>query len=149
MVAFVPEQIGEVALMVLFEIKLFNVTGNGSEVFEQPLTETVTVNEPAEETEIDGVIAPVLHKLPEEDEDVKSKVLPEHITDPGALMVGTGMSAPTLNMAVLELFVSPGIAHLALKYVPLSVKVVVKERAGLVSPGRLFQLVPLFVLFCH
>ncbi len=114
-VAFVPEQIGEVALMVLFEIKLFKVTGNKSEVFEQPLTETVTVNEPAEETEIVGVIAPVLHELPVEEEDVKSKLPPEHITAPGALIVGTGMSAPTLRMATFELFVSPGIAHLALK----------------------------------
>ena len=113
--AFVPEQIGEEVLMVLVEIKLFNITEYGDEVFEQPLTETVTVNEPAEETEIDGVIAPVLHTLPEEDEDVKSKVPPEQITEPGALMVGTGMSAPTLNMATFELFVSPGIAHLALK----------------------------------
>jgi hypothetical protein len=75
----------------------FTVTANGAEVAEQPLAfVTVTVNEPAAETVIDCVVAPVDQRFPVADDDVSVIEVPAQ-NELGPLMVGVGGAGFTVT----------------------------------------------------
>jgi hypothetical protein len=76
----------------------FEVTTNGAELAEQPLAfVTVTVYEPATETVIDCVVAPVDQRFPVAEDDVSVTVLPAQTSELPPLIVGvaSGGSAVT------------------------------------------------------
>ena len=79
------------------------VTANGADVAEQPLAlVTVTVNEPAADTAIDCVVAPVDQRLPVGEDEVSVIVLPMQ-KEVGPVMAGeTGLAATTLASDVAE-----------------------------------------------
>jgi hypothetical protein len=80
-------------LMVGVAGAAFAVTANAAEVALHPeAAVTVTINEPAVETVIDCVVAPVDQRLPVADEDVSVMVLPVQKVA-GPLIVGVGGSA--------------------------------------------------------
>jgi hypothetical protein len=67
------------------------VTTNGAELAEQPpALVTVTVYDPAAETVIVCVVAPVDQRFPVADEDVRVTLLPAQASEAGPLMVGVG-----------------------------------------------------------
>jgi hypothetical protein len=67
----------------------FELTTNGAETAEQPLAfVTVTVYEPATETVIDCVVAPVDQRFPVAEEDVRVTVLPAQTNEFPPLIVG-------------------------------------------------------------
>jgi len=67
----------------------FEVTTNGAEVAEQPLAfVTVTVYDPAVETVIDCVVAPVDQRFPIAEDDVSVTVLPVQTRELPPLIVG-------------------------------------------------------------
>ena len=67
----------------------FEVTTNGAETAEQPLAfVTVTVYDPAVETVIDCVVAPVDQRFPIAEEDVSVTVLPVQTRELPPLIVG-------------------------------------------------------------
>jgi len=68
------------------------VTSKGADVAEQPADVTVTVNEPAAETLIDWVVAPVDHRFPVVEDEVRVIGLPGQ-TVAGPLIVG--VTTPT------------------------------------------------------
>jgi hypothetical protein len=80
----------------------FDTTTNGAELAEQPLAlVTVTVYDPAAETVIDCVVAPLDQRFPVADDDVSVTVLPAHTSELPPLMVGVDGSglAVTANAA--------------------------------------------------
>ena len=67
----------------------FDVTANAAELAEQPLASvTVTVYDPAAETVIDCVVAPVDQRFPVTDDDVNVTVLPVQANELAPLMIG-------------------------------------------------------------
>ena len=80
----------------------FELTTNGAELAEQPLASiTVTVYDPAADTVIDCVVAPVDHRFPVTDDDVSVTVLPVQTREPAPLIVGVATAglAVTTNAA--------------------------------------------------
>ena len=78
------------------------VTERAAVVAEQPLTlVTVTLEEPAAETVIDCVVAPVDQRLPVAEEDV-NVVLPPAQKEAAPLMVGMAGRALTVTAAAAE-----------------------------------------------
>ena len=72
----------------------FEVTTNGAELAEQPLAlVTVTVYEPATETVIDCVVAPVDQRFPVAEDDVSVTVLPVQTREFPPLIVGVATAA--------------------------------------------------------
>ena len=70
------------------------VTMSGADVAEQPAVVTVTVYEPATETVIDCVVAPVDQRLPVADDEVSVIVMPVHESVEGPVMVGVTAPPP-------------------------------------------------------
>ena len=92
-VMLAPGQIAEGPLIVGVAAAGLAVTANAADVAEQPpASVTVTVNEPAAETVIDCVVAPVDQRLPVADEEV-SVVLPPAQKAVAPLMTGVAGSA--------------------------------------------------------
>ena len=87
-VMVVPAQNDAGPVMVGVAVAGFAVTANAVDVAEQPpALVTVTVYEPAAETTIDWVVAPVDQRLPVATDDVSVIVLPAQ-KDAGPVMVG-------------------------------------------------------------
>ena len=85
------------------------VTANAAEVAEQPLASvTFTVNEPAVETVIDCVVAPVDQRLPVADEEVKV-MLPPAQNEAGPLMVGVAGSGLETTEKAAEVAEQPAV----------------------------------------
>jgi ABC-type glycerol-3-phosphate transport system substrate-binding protein len=73
------------------------VTTNGADVAEQPLAlVTLTLYEPAAETTMDCVVAPVDQRLPVAEDDVSVIALPVQ-NEVGPLIVGVGGSGLTVT----------------------------------------------------
>ena len=83
------------------------VTANGAEVAEQPVAlVTVTVNEPAVETVIDGVTAPVDQRFPVAEDEVKVIVLPAQ-KELGPLIVGVTTAGFAVTANGMEVAAQP------------------------------------------
>jgi hypothetical protein len=104
-VIVLPAQNDAGPLMVGVGVAGLAVTANGADVAEQPLAfVTLTVYEPAVETTIDCVVAPVDQRLPVAEEDVSVIVLPVQKAL-GPLMVGVagvGFAVTTNDAEVAE-----------------------------------------------
>ena len=83
------------------------VTTNAAEVAAQPLASvTLTVYEPAAETVIDWVVAPVDQRFPVNDEDVSVIVLPAQ-KEAGPLIVGVAGRGLAVTPNAAEVAVQP------------------------------------------
>jgi hypothetical protein len=85
----------------------FEVTAKGAELAEQPSAlVTLTLYEPATDTRIDCVVAPVDQRLPVVEDEVRVIVVPAQ-KDAGPLMVGVGGSGFEVTAKAAELAVQP------------------------------------------
>jgi hypothetical protein len=82
-------------------------TTNDADVAEQPeALVTVTLNEPAADTVIDGVVAPVDQRLPVADDEVSVIVLPAQ-SEAGPVMVGVAWAGFAVTTKAAEVAEQP------------------------------------------
>ena len=98
------------------------VTTRGAEVAEQPpVSVTVTVYDPAADTVMDWVVAPVDQRFPVAEDDVRVIGLPAATADAPAMVgVATGFAVTTLASDVAE----PRALVTVTEYVPAAVIVI-------------------------
>lgn len=102
-----PAQNELAPLMVGVVAAGFAVTAKAADVAEQPAAlVAVTLKEPAAETVIDGVVAPVDQRFPVAADEVSVMLLPGQ-TAAGPLMVGAGGSAFCVTAKGAEVAVQP------------------------------------------
>jgi len=95
------------------------VTTNADELAEQPFAlVTVTVYEPAAETTIDCVVAPVDQRFPVAEDDVSVTVLPAKTSAPWALMVGVGTEGLAVTRYGVDVAEQPSVLVTLTVYEP-------------------------------